>query len=1287
MSMDSAKYSFVTRRQVRPPTSARRDNVVSRNGNIGTASIPSNRNRNLRPSTSQQTGSVKRTNATRHLNCHKSVQTTPSFVNSDTWHSNRRRSVQTAPSCVHNDITKDEKQNFKKLFAALAVFKRTNIQEIKQAIQLIQTMQAEVSEKRSEIPRLKKYIGFVKVDTKSLQEELWRKDMQLTQLNQGRCWNVEDEQLEMTQHDLQLKYDQMKYESQVMSKDKTNLENEIEILRNTLLKTEREFSQQKSDICFLQKHIESLNQEAWSLKEQLYENNMQIQNQGSMEHKRMELKHKDMQQKYDKIKYESKATVMEQSKLENEIVTLRSTLEKTEKEFLHKTNEMSRLKKQVELMDKESKYLKAQLQERDKQLPNKNQGKYCNVDQKQFEKMENDFQRKLNKMNAECQEMVKAKAKLENEVDTILIKLKKTEQELSEKTSEIYGLKARVKSTEDESKSLKAQLQEKDMLLLKQNQGRNWNWEFEQLDIRHKDLQGKFDKINDEYRAMEMDKCTSENINEKLRSTLRKTEHELSKQTSEISELKKLNESLNQESESLKTQLLEKDMFLLKQNQRINRIAEYEQLELRYKDLQQEFDKIKYESQAMTNDKAKLENENETLRSKLQKTEQDLSQQRVEITRIKKHAESVVEKSESLHAQLKEKERQQLQQNQGRNLNVEYEQLETRHTELQRKFDKTEYEARALMADKKRLENENEQLRSIKRKTEQDFAQQSGEMIRLKKHVESAVEHSESLKAQLKEKERQQLKQNQGRNLNVEYEQLATRHTDLQRKFDKIEDEAKALMADKTRFENENEQLRSMLQKTEQEVSQQNGEMTRLKKHVESMVEKSESLKAQLQEKERQQLKQNQGRNLNVEYEQLVTRHNDLQRKFDKIEDEAKALMADKTRFENENEQLRSMLQKTEQEVSQQNGEMTRLKKHVESMVEKSESLKAQLQEKERQQLKQNQGRNLNVEYEQLVTRHNDLQRKFDQIEDEAKALMADKTKIENENKKLSSVLKKTEQESFEQKNEISKLKKRGENMDRELESFKAHLQQKERQLQEQILATTKANAEKDDALTRLSRLMGQQMSEGNPNITDLSDQNRPSKLGERYSELYDNEWTNAFEVLTDNFGKNDKEAIDVLRTILFESYTRALDFSISQLKEAESKLSGSTKGVGNECKRLLKEARKHINIKDADSVLENVLEVILSKVVDRSQKRETTLRIYTKECFLLCWYMSIQDPPVVLVEVPTKGSRFDTNIYKHYINSGDTVDYVVWPALFLHKGGPLLTKGVAQPLVRSRSE
>lgn len=42
----------------------------------------------------------------------------------------------------------------------------------------------------------------------------------------------------------------------------------------------------------------------------------------------------------------------------------------------------------------------------------------------------------------------------------------------------------------------------------------------------------------------------------------------------------------------------------------------------------------------------------------------------------------------------------------------------------------------------------------------------------------------------------------------------------------------------------------------------------------------------------------------------------------------------------------------------------------------------------------------------------------------------------------------------------------------------------------------------------RLSQLAGVQMTENNPNVTDLSDINRPINLGEDFSEIYDNEYT-----------------------------------------------------------------------------------------------------------------------------------------------------------------------------------
>ena len=64
----------------------------------------------------------------------------------------------------------------------------------------------------------------------------------------------------------------------------------------------------------------------------------------------------------------------------------------------------------------------------------------------------------------------------------------------------------------------------------------------------------------------------------------------------------------------------------------------------------------------------------------------------------------------------------------------------------------------------------------------------------------------------------------------------------------------------------------------------------------------------------------------------------------------------------------------------------------------------------------------------------------------------------------------------------------------------------------------------------RLSKVAGDKLRENNPNIADLSDQDRPTKLAELYSELYDNTWTDAFEILTKVDKKSsDRNAIDFL--------------------------------------------------------------------------------------------------------------------------------------------------------------
>jgi hypothetical protein len=58
-------------------------------------------------------------------------------------------------------------------------------------------------------------------------------------------------------------------------------------------------------------------------------------------------------------------------------------------------------------------------------------------------------------------------------------------------------------------------------------------------------------------------------------------------------------------------------------------------------------------------------------------------------------------------------------------------------------------------------------------------------------------------------------------------------------------------------------------------------------------------------------------------------------------------------------------------------------------------------------------------------------------------------------------------------------------------------------------------------------------LTDNNPQVTDLSDQDRPTKLAERFQELYDNQWTDAFDRIDKLYKGNEENTIEKLLNIL----------------------------------------------------------------------------------------------------------------------------------------------------------
>jgi hypothetical protein len=72
--------------------------------------------------------------------------------------------------------------------------------------------------------------------------------------------------------------------------------------------------------------------------------------------------------------------------------------------------------------------------------------------------------------------------------------------------------------------------------------------------------------------------------------------------------------------------------------------------------------------------------------------------------------------------------------------------------------------------------------------------------------------------------------------------------------------------------------------------------------------------------------------------------------------------------------------------------------------------------------------------------------------------------------------------------------------------------------------------------------MAGTNLTDNNPAIADLSDPNRATKLAEQFSELYDNSWTDAFEVLEIS---DEKECIQYLLNIIIVCFSVKVFFII----------------------------------------------------------------------------------------------------------------------------------------------
>lgn len=427
-----------------------------------------------------------------------------------------------------------------------------------------------------------------------------------------------------------------------------------------------------------------------------------------------------------------------------------------------------------------------------------------------------------------------------------------------------------------------------------------------------------------------------------------------------------------------------------------------------------------------------------------------------------------------------------------------------------------------------------------------------------------------------------------------------------------------------------------------------------------------------------------------------------LEKEIQQREDEIKLI---KSELE-ENENAKRILEKDNKsliiETERINTELGKSENERRNLEAEIKSLKSELQDvKDAKDELENKNKRLNEttqrQREKDIGEIKSLNSALGQLEEERAKLETDRNRFKTESEQLRAKLEDAEQNQGEliialssKEQEANHLLTQIRMLQHEYNQAKSNIQTQRNTIDKLQKNLTEEKKAKEHALNRLSAAAAHRLRDQNPGITDLSDPNRPLKLAEKVSELYDNEWTNAMENL-ENLDIQEDKGIKILLKIIKNVFDTCVDFGDTHLEsfpdllalppviyQLQKKRVLSVKDMSSEMLKPMKDFRKS-NAEHAISRLQKYFEAHRKTKLKIKQKVYDSCKEYIEKCVELCWMMRIQDPPIYMEADYQTNSAFDSNKMRSYTKAGKFVHFVVWPTFFLHKDGPLLAKGVVQ--------
>ncbi|CAG2212514.1 unnamed protein product [Mytilus edulis] len=236
---------------------------------------------------------------------------------------------------------------------------------------------------------------------------------------------------------------------------------------------------------------------------------------------------------------------------------------------------------------------------------------------------------------------------------------------------------------------------------------------------------------------------------------------------------------------------------------------------------------------------------------------------------------------------------------------------------------------------------------------------------------------------------------------------------------------------------------------------------------------------------------------------------------------------------------------------------------------------------------------------------------------------------------------------------------------------------------------------------SRLSGITSQQIADGEI-FTEIGDQNKPRRLGQRFSEVFEDTWSNAYEVLKpkrpESKKEDEKEEMDekqlksykiLLRYVIYEFCKKTADSQVNKLMigmvppifdpmNTKKETKGDDDTVAK-TEKMAKDYRKAV----APATIPILKQIILTQelqgkvLTDISIGKE--LKEYVDNCVNLIWYMCIQQPPMEIVW-GKHGEKFNKEMFRFSGKKGTKFRLTVWPAVLYFKDGGLAAPGYAVP-------